>query len=126
MIKKGDLILGAVLVLVIAASFIGVHIYKSNDTGKHRIAVIKQNNAVVKKINLDQIVEPQRVEIGGNYKEVILVEKGRIRFEEANCPDLVCVKAGWLTKKGDMAVCLPNKVSIKIEGSEDSIDGVTF
>ena len=126
MFKKGDFVLAAVLVIVIAVCFAGVQVYKSSDRGTHKVAVIKQNDTVIKKIDLDKVVEPQKLEIKGSYADVILIEKGRIRFVDANCPDLVCVKSGWLTKKGDMAVCLPNRVSIKIEGSMNSVDGVTF
>jgi hypothetical protein len=68
----------------------------------------------------------QIITVGGKYKETILVEKGRIRFEEANCPDLVCVRTGWLSRQGDIAVCLPNRTIIKIEGEGSKVDGVAY
>lgn len=126
MLKKGDIILVLILLFVVAAGFAGQKIYKSLNKGEHRIAVIKQGDKVIKKIDLETVAEPQKIEIGGEYLDIILVEKGRISFYEADCPDLVCVKSGWLTEKGDMAVCLPNRVSIKIEGEKDSVDGVAY
>jgi hypothetical protein len=81
---------------------------------------------VIRKINLDDVDKPERIVIKGEYEEVILAEKGRIRFEDANCPDRVCVKTGWLSRKGDIAVCLPNRTIIKIEGESRDVDGGTY
>lgn len=126
MLKKGDFILVAIVLVAVAAGFSGLKLYNAGSAGVHKIAVIRQNDKVIKKIDLDTVETPQRVEISGSYREVILVEKGRIRFEEANCPDLICVKTGWLTKRGDVAVCLPNRTIIKIEGQSEEIDGGTY
>lgn len=127
MLKKGDIILVLTLAGIIILSFVGLQVYKNfNNAGTGKIAVIRQNDKVIKKIDLDKVSEPQRIEVKGDYVDVVLVEKGKIRFEEANCPDLVCVKSGWMNRKGDMAVCLPNRVSIRIEGTDPSVDGVAF
>lgn len=126
MLKKGDIILLGIAAIIIAASFIGVSLYKGSGSNIGRIAVIKQDDKVVERIDLDSISEPREIKISGEYDEVIVAEKGRIRFEEADCPDKVCVKTGWLSKKGDMAVCLPNRTMIKIEGQSKDVDIVTY
>jgi hypothetical protein len=124
MLKKGDIILIGIIILGALCWFVASNVFMSGqDT---RVAVIKQNDITIKTIDLDKLQSDQRVNISGAYHEVILAEKGRIRFLEADCPDKVCVKTGWLTKKGDVAVCLPNKVIIKIEGENTKIDGVTY
>lgn len=125
-LKKGDLIVGSIVLLLIIGSYTGVKIYNSLLSGNGKIAVIRQNNVIIKSIDLDKVKSPEKVEVNGDFHDTILVENGRIRFEEANCPDLICVKTGWINKTGQMAVCLPNKVSIKIEGSGDGLDGVAF
>jgi hypothetical protein len=76
--------------------------------------------------DLDKEKESRTISISGKYNEMIRVEKGRIRFDSSGCPDKLCVKAGWLSKKGDMAVCLRGSLIIKIEGQSDDVDGVTF
>jgi hypothetical protein len=126
MLKKGDVILIASMIIVIALSFFGVHYYKNMNIGKHRIAVIKQNSVTIKEIDLDNVQKPQQIKLTGRYQNIILVEKGRIRFEKATCPDKVCVKSGWLTKFDDTAFCVPNRAYIKIEGSNTKVDGVAY
>lgn len=124
MLKKGDIIL---VVLILAAGIIGYAAFSLyGKGGGDRIAVITQDDQVIRRINIDSVDEPERIEVGGQYPDTILVEKGRIRFEEAECPDQVCVKTGWLEKRGDVAVCLPNRTMIKIEGEGEKVDGTTY
>ncbi len=122
MLKKGDLLLVAVLLLLVAAGYFFAS-GRTNSSGG-RIAVIKQGEEVIGTIDLEKVKEAQRITVSGDYTNVILVEKGRIRFETADCPDKVCVKTGWLTREGNIAVCLPNRVIVKIQGENDEIDAV--
>lgn len=55
----------------------------------------------------------------------ITVEKNKIRFSYAECKDKLCVKSGWLSKKGQTAACLPKKVVIAIKGT-DKTDMMTY
>lgn len=126
MLKKGDIILASVLVFTTLASYLWIGVIKKQNSSLEKVAVIKQDESVVRRIKLDKVQQPEKIEIKGKYTDVILVEKGRIRFEDADCPDLVCVRTGWLTGAGDMAVCIPNQAVIKIEGENPEVDGVTF
>lgn len=121
MLKKGDILLITSILAIVIIGFIVLK-YARNDVLVHNIAIVKQDNVVIRTINLDEVREPERMKVPGYYDETILIEKGRIRFEEANCPDHVCVRTGWLSKPGDIAVCLPNHTIIKIEGQNDEID----
>jgi len=125
MLKKGDIILVAVLLIVAVSAVAGMFIFRRDNPGTEKIAVIKQGDKVIKEIKLDEVDDSEKITIEGDYKNIILVENGKIRFEESTCPDKVCVKTGWLTDEGDMAVCLPNHVIVKIEGMNTDIDGVT-
>ena len=124
MLKKGDLYL-IVIILLVAAAGLGL-MKLGNAGGSHKIAVIMQDGKIVKRIDLDSVTKPEEIIIQGNYTDKLLVEKGRIRFEDADCPNKDCVKTGWLSDRGSVAVCLPNKAMIKIEGINEKIDGGTY
>lgn len=126
MLKKGDIILTLSMVAVIAVSFVAVRMFRNAGENTGKIAVIKQNDKVIKTIDLQAVNGPVRVEILGEYNNIVLMEEGRIRFESASCPDHVCVRTGWLSRRGDTAVCLPNRSIIKIEGKAEDVDGVTY
>lgn len=126
MLKKNDLILVGIVILAVVLGFGGVQLYRSQNTADHKYALIKQGDRVIERIDLDEVKEPREIKVEGAYYDIIQVEPGRIRFKEASCPDQICVGSGWLSGKGDMAVCLPNYTFVLIEGRNEEIDGGAF
>lgn len=119
-LKKGDY---AIITAVLAAS-LTLSLIFTGSSASATTAVVMQDNQVIKKIDLSALKSPVTFSVGGDYNDLIIAEPGRIRFQEANCPDQVCVQTGWLTRPGQIAVCLPNKLSIRIEGNSSSGDQV--
>ncbi len=63
------------------------------------------------------------VTLHGPYgKMVIEIKDRRVRMEEAHCPNLLCVKQGWISK--GVIVCLPNKVVVTVGGGTAGPKGV--
>ena len=53
----------------------------------------------------------------------IQVEEGRIRVSEADCPDQICVRQGWISDGTVPIVCLPHRLTIQIDtGGDDAFD----
>jgi hypothetical protein len=53
------------------------------------------------------------------------VKDGAIRFIEADCPDKICEKEGFLSKIGETAACLPREtIVVIIGGPEGEVDAV--
>ncbi len=117
-LKLGDVLV--ILGIVLTAFFILVSTYEKNTIEK--TAVITQNNIVLDRIRLDRVSEPYTINYGGDYPGTITVENGSIRFSHAECPDQVCVDTGWITRPGQIAVCIPAGVIIKIEGQDPDLD----
>ncbi len=80
-------------------------------------AIVSQDGKEISRIRLTGLEEEVTVRYEGAYPGVILAQDGRIRFEEAACPDHICVNTGWLGKQGQTAACLPARVLIRIEGT---------
>lgn len=113
--KRYDyILLGAVLLLSVLV-WGSLSWYQGGRAEHHRLAVITQNGQVIEQIDLDAVTKPREIILPGKYNEIIEVEKGRIRFKHADCPDKICVNTGWLEKAGDTAVCLPNRAVVTIE-----------
>ena len=90
-----------------------------------RVAEIVQDGKVLETVDLDQVAEPYRLtvdwpESGSN---TVLIQPGRIRVEEADCPDRVCVEQGWLSDGAAPIVCLPHRLVIRIR-TETELDAV--
>lgn len=112
--KKHDIILVGIIILIVLIGLGRIKFYQSQNEKDLRFAEITQNNVLIERIDLNAVQEPREITLPGKYHEIVLVEKGRIRFKETNCPDQICVRTGWLENPGDYAVCLPNKAIINI------------
>lgn len=63
------------------------------------------------------------VTLHGPYgKMVVEIRDRKVRMKEAHCPNLLCVKEGWISK--GVIVCLPNKVVITVGGGTAGPEGV--
>lgn len=50
--------------------------------------------------------------------------KTRVSPDSRHCPDGVCWRTGWLTKPGLSAVCIPNHMTLTLEGKMAEIDSI--
>ena len=55
---------------------------------------------------------------------VLVVENGEAWLSEADCPDHLCVKMGKIRYNGQTITCLPNRLTVTVEGGESN--GVDF
>ncbi len=125
--KKGDKIAAILIAILIIISAASVFFYKQYIKSSHHVAVIKQDGKVLKTIDLNKIKQSQKIKI--TYKDknfnMVEVEPGKIRFEDADCPDKICVKTGWISEPGQTSVCLPHRLMIKIEGNNAQFDQIS-
>lgn len=49
---------------------------------------------------------------------VLTVEDGAASVTEADCPDKICVEQGRVRYTGQCITCLPNKLTVTLEGGE--------
>jgi hypothetical protein len=116
-LKFGDFIIVALVALLAAGSLLlgmGSKLATGSET-----AEVWQNGKLVRVINLGTLPSPIKFELNGAYHSKVVAEKGRIRFEWADCPDNVCVHTGWLTRAGQTAACVPNRSLIKVVGASE-------
>ncbi|MBQ4048772.1 MAG: NusG domain II-containing protein [Clostridia bacterium] len=57
----------------------------------------------------------------------VVIESGSVRIEDADCPDRFCVRTGAIRSPGQMLVCLPNQIVVRIVGTgETEVDAVVY
>ncbi len=88
-------------------------------------AFIYRDGECIRTIALDDVNKPFSFTVewedGCN---VIEVERGRIRVAEADCPDQVCVRQGWISNSVVPIACLPHRLVIRLESADSGVDGV--
>ena len=50
------------------------------------------------------------------------IKDGRARISDADCPNMQCVRQGWISRGGQSIVCLPNKLIVTVTSSDRSVD----
>ena len=74
---------------------------------------------VIRELRLEENTE---ITVEGAYRNTISVRDGKIAFTHSDCPGEDCVHSGWISAPGRSAVCLPNRVEIRLEGEADTDD----
>ncbi|TSA42114.1 MAG: hypothetical protein D4R58_00600 [Betaproteobacteria bacterium] len=57
---------------------------------------------------------------------LIAIHQRRARVAQDPSPRQYCVKQGWLARQGEMAVCLPNQVSVELAGAKKLYDTLSY
>ena len=97
-----------------------VFLWQQGQKKEKAVAQIIQDGVVIREIVLEEVKEAQRFTVTdpqGHYNTVS-VEPGRICICEADCPDKLCVKQGWLSGGLTPLVCLPHKLMIRLTEGE--------
>lgn len=89
-----------------------------------RKAVLKQNGEIIRVLNLSGDYEMTVESEEGGYNR-IHIREGSIAVVDADCPDKLCVKQGYISSGGLPIVCLPHKLSIEVMPDDNDIDSVT-
>jgi len=74
-------------------------------------------------------VATDRVErfAGPRGETIVEISNGTARVLDSPCPDKTCVAAGAISLSGQFIACLPNRVSISLEGKDEpTTDGTAF
>ena len=67
------------------------------------------------------------LDVNGTYPlnggtNILVIEDRAAHLIEADCPDKLCVKQGTVRYSGQCITCLPNKLTVTIEGVDGGVD----
>lgn len=120
LVTKKDLILLIFIILACALVFFYFNFLKQDGEK----AIISVNGQTVEEIDLASVKDEKILTLENGVK--IKAQNGAICFLESDCKDKICINSGALSKKGDVAVCVPNKTVISIEGAPEEFDVLTY
>lgn len=108
------------VILIIVAIFLSVIIFM--DKSNNKVAKIYYENKVVLTIDLS-VDKKYKVE-GYNGIVNVVVKNNKIKVESENSPLHLCSNQGYISESYETIVCLPNKITIKIESSDNTLDTI--
>jgi hypothetical protein len=112
--------------LIIITSIIGVIIlFQTLWSNKPASQLqIRQGDSIVGTYDLNQTRE---LHIHGPLGDShISIAQGKVRFKQSPCNNQYCVHQGWLHRAGQVAICLPNQVSLQLIGQDSPYDSLNY
>ena len=88
----------------------------STPPGRGGVAVVRVDGAEVERHSL--AVNGTFPLNGGS--NVLVIEDGKAWISEADCPDRICVRQGKIHYTGQVITCLPNRLTVTVEGGESN------
>ena len=108
--------LALVLVMLLLAGGLFLSLRRAQEAGGW--AVVRVNGEEVGRYRLDS---PGEFSLNGG-SNILVIRDGDAWLRDANCPDKLCVRQGKIHYTGQVITCLPNRLTVTIEGGES--DGV--
>ncbi|MCX7193726.1 MAG: NusG domain II-containing protein [Proteobacteria bacterium] len=87
-------------------------------------AVIRSGGKLFREVSLSR---NQTIEVPGPLGiSVIAIQDRKARIASDPSPRQYCVRQGWLQQAGEIALCLPNQVSVELVGNHKRYDSLNY
>ena len=107
-----------ILLIALLLALVGLTLYFALSPEEGTFAEIYLDGKLYRTVSLK---EDCTVELVGLK---VVVSDGKVRVEEATCPDKLCEKRGAISRAGESIVCLPARVVVKIAGKGE-VEAIT-
>lgn len=92
--------------------------------GAGDLIIVRSKGLVVSELSL---LRNRTLSVSGPLgATVVEVKDQRVRIASDPSPRQICVRHGWLKQVGEMALCLPNQVSVEIADARGHVDSVNY
>ncbi len=110
-----------IIASVVAIIFMFLQFWSFEQASKLKI---RQGNQIIGTYDLNQ-TRDLRIHgaVGGS---LISISQGKVRFKQSPCNNQYCVHQGWLNRAGQVAICIPNQISLQLIGAKSSYDSLNY
>ena len=121
-LTKWDILLMALL-FVLGVSLL---VFTVQGAPGNTVQVLEDDRVIFEHTLSAETAFEKELTLSNGHVVTVAAENGRVYMAGAECPDHTCVKTGAIHRSGQVIVCLPNHVVIKISGGEGELDGKTY
>ena len=87
-------------------------------------AIIRSGGKIFREVPLSRDIE---INVPGPLgTSIIAIRNHQARIASDPSPRQYCVRQGWLKNAGEVAICLPNQVSVELSGSQKKYDSLNY
>ncbi|SHJ68768.1 Gx transporter family protein [Tepidibacter formicigenes] len=124
--KKMDIILITILIIGSLGSVYIINLEDRNDVSSKWLEIVVEGK-IYKKVLIKDKEYKEKIKVntehGYNY---VYIHDGGVEIIDADCYDKICVKTGFIDRKGEIIACLPHKMYIKILGENKEVDNISY
>ncbi len=102
--------------LLLVGILLTVGIYLFSKTGESVRITIDGTVYGTYSLNEDREIPVER---DGSVINVVRIEDGSVRMEQATCPDALCIRQGAISRERQTIVCLPHKLVVEVYGTHE-------
>lgn len=109
--KKNDKLLIIIILSIAILSALCVYIFRAPS----ELVKVYVDNELVEEFSLHENTQ-YLIHASNGGTNLLVIEDGKVFVKEASCPDKVCMQTDIFTEFTHTILCLPNNVTIVIEG----------
>ena len=136
-LKPSDFILAGLIGLIAVAFLVAQgNPTPSSESPAVATVIVEVSGKETHAIPFSEVSSSQMLKIQAGVDQCATLEilgSGKARIVESTCPDKVCINMGWITRSGQVIVCLPNRIVVRIENSgtisddaNSGLDAITY
>ncbi|NOY77402.1 MAG: NusG domain II-containing protein [Calditrichaeota bacterium] len=119
--SRGDWVIIGALLVVAGAGFL---LNLQGNFKKGTSVVIEYRNHPIYRLPLNK---DQSLSVPGDSGGLVLqIRKGKVWVSQSHCPHKICMRMGKISRPGQIIVCVPNRIVIRITGpNQPTFDVIT-
>lgn len=120
-----DVLVMLSVLLIAALLLFGSFRGTGNDSSDLRLVIRTQSEVLSYPLSSDRTIPVA----SGGYTLTVEIRNGRARVSDSDCPDKICQRTGWISRKGETVICAPAAVRLTVTdsrggaGDADSVIG---
>ncbi len=88
----------------------------------HSVTITSPDGHQNHPLSEDQLLQVE----GKKGSSELEIASGAIRFLASPCRHKICVRSGWHRRAGAVAACVPNRISVVLNGRQGELDGISY
>ena len=114
-VKKGDV--SVIFAILLTAVIISVCFFASR--GDKLYAEVRLDNKILYSTSLGQGIK-KSIPVDCKYGCTVIIDDDRVCVSDSGCNNHLCESTGYISKKGQTIVCVPNRLIIEIKSDKGS------
>jgi hypothetical protein len=117
--------LAGLLILLLLSFGVSQLLQRQQGAGDLRLEIYRNGELMETLVLSEGKTDSFKVISESDRYNLVEIDSTQVRVAEAECPNQICVRTGWISNPGQVAVCAPNKLVLQIKGKSGQVDVIS-